>query len=582
MSLHVDHDLLTAGTSRVLFELTSRCNLKCVYCAVSQPSYHGQDLEVEHESIVAQTFALHPTEVQISGHGETTLVRGWQLLAREFLRRGLPLSLTTNLSKKFSAEEINVLCELTRITVSCDTTDPELFAKLRRGSKLDAMERNLRAIVDTCRNRKRQQPYIALNCTVMQQNIGGLVDVVRWAIAHEISCVSLVNLVRYPPLEGVMTPQHPADVDPQGALEKIAEARRVAREEGLDFNSMGGLETELKAALSNKKSASNGRQAPSVPALVASATTQSPAWGELEALQARVASDPTKIDVDAIARFAANAASFASTHAAGSRAQRSAPSSSSARTSSSPHEHETVNDQSTRAIADRPASARAPSDAIETVLSIAAQPGPSSGSSSRPNDLAETRDCVDPWEMTFIRADGRVALCCWSPHLGNLKDESLASLIDSPAARKMRAGLLSGELDDACRHCPARGMTTRANLAKRVRKTIERESLDDVEKLRARIYNLEGEREQLLAHAETLESEREHLKGHIANLEPDHAGLRGHVETLEHERGHLLGHIRNLERERSSITWFVVKRVRANIKQSALGKFFVRIKRNRA
>jgi len=86
----------------------------------------------------------------------------------------------------------------------------------------------------------------------------------------------------------------------------------------------------------------------------------------------------------------------------------------------------------------------------------------------------------------------------------------------------------------------------------------------------------------LLPHTKTLESEREHLKGHIANLEPDHAGLRGHVETLEHERGHLIGHIRNLERERSSITWFVVKRVRANIKKSALGKFFVRIKRNRA
>jgi len=473
MSLHVDHDLLTAGTSRVLFELTSRCNLKCVYCAVSQPSYHGQDLEVEHESIVSQTFALHPTEVQISGHGETTLVRGWQLLAREFLRRGLPLSLTTNLSKKFSAEEINVLCELTRITVSCDTTDPELFAKLRRGSKLDAMERNLRAIVDTCRARKRQQPYIALNCTVMQQNIGGLVDVVRWALAHKISCVSLVNLVRYPPLEGVMTPQHPADVDPQGALEKIAEARRVAREEGLDFNSMGGLETELRAALSNKTSASNGRLASSAPSPVACATAEAPASEELDAMQARVASDPTKIDVDESARFAANAESSASTHVAGAAPSLSARRSSSAQAASSANGRETADDESTRAVvrtqhSAKPASARAPSDAIEAVLSVASRPDSSSG----PNDLAETRDCVDPWEMTFIRADGRVALCCWSPHLGNLKDESLASLIDSPAARKMRAGLLSGELDDACRHCPARGMTTRANLANRVRKTL--------------------------------------------------------------------------------------------------------------
>jgi MoaA/NifB/PqqE/SkfB family radical SAM enzyme len=446
-------DLLAAGTSRVLFELTSRCNLKCVYCAVSQPDYHGQDLEVEHEQIVAQTAALHPSEVQISGHGETTLVRGWHLLAREFLRRGLPLSLTTNLSKRLSFDELQVLCEFSRITVSCDTTDPELFAKLRRGSRLDAVQRNLKSIVDTSRSRKRQKPYIALNCTVMQETIGGLVELVRWAARHGVSCVSLTNLVRYPALRGVMVPTHPADVDPSGALEKLEDARRAASTAGLDFNIMGGLEAEL--------------------------------------------------------------------HSASNRASS------------------------------RP---------------VPAEPG-------------ETRDCVDPWEMAFIRADGQVALCCWSKHLGNLKTESLDELIDSPAARKMREGLLTGDLGEDCRRCPARGTTRRELLARKVRRTLHRRGLGDLEKLRSRVHHLESEREQLLRHAETLEVEQRHMRNHIAIIEPERFGLLGHVKNLEQEREHLTGHIQNLERERRSIAGFVARRMRARLRDSFVGKFWIRVRR---
>lgn len=209
-------------------------------------------------------------------------------------------------------------------------------------------------------------------------------------------------------------------------------------------------------------------------------------------------------------------------------------------------------------------------------------PAGGSGTTTQPGGVVEpgeTRDCVDPWEMTFIRADGQVALCCWSKHLGNLKEQTLASLIESPAARKMRRGLLSGDLDDDCRHCPARGMTTRENLAKRVRKTIQRQDFDDVEKLRARIYNLEGEREQLIAHSETLDNERVHLRRHVANIEPVQAGLLKHVASLEQERVHLVGHIANLERERKSIAGFLVKRMRASLKASPIGKFLIRIKR---
>lgn len=81
---------------------------------------------------------------------------------------------------------------------------------------------------------------------------------------------------------------------------------------------------------------------------------------------------------------------------------------------------------------------------------------------------AQTRDCLDPWELVFVRVDGTVALCCFAPHVGNLADAPLPEILDGAAARRVRETLLNGQLDDACRCCPARDWTTTTALAERV------------------------------------------------------------------------------------------------------------------
>jgi sulfatase maturation enzyme AslB (radical SAM superfamily) len=41
----LDADLLAPGLiSEVRIDPTTRCNLRCVYCAVSQPDYNGEDM----------------------------------------------------------------------------------------------------------------------------------------------------------------------------------------------------------------------------------------------------------------------------------------------------------------------------------------------------------------------------------------------------------------------------------------------------------------------------------------------------------------------------------------------------------
>ncbi len=240
-------DRLHARTRIVHVELTSRCNLACVYCAVSQPGYQGRDLDLDPSDWVDQLERLHPREVHLNGHGETTLLRGWQRLARSLLERGLPLALTTNLSHAFEPDEIDVLSRMVSITISCDTPDPELHASIRRGSSLALVERNLEALIGLCRERGRQQPYIAINAVVTDLTVAGLPDLARWAFFSGANSLSLVSLIPYPPpRNGAVRTQRPARVDADSASRSIEEARRLAGEFRLDFNVMPGLEANLR------------------------------------------------------------------------------------------------------------------------------------------------------------------------------------------------------------------------------------------------------------------------------------------------------------------------------------------------
>jgi MoaA/NifB/PqqE/SkfB family radical SAM enzyme len=237
-----DH-LLEPGLRYLMLELTSRCNLRCVYCAVSQPDFHGLDITLGFERLRAELSSEGPIEIQMNGHGETTIVRNWEVLARELIEDGHRLSLTSNLAIPLREEELAVIRNMQRVTVSLDTCDPELLARLRRGSRLEKIQANLQRI-----RAVPGAPYVAINCTFTDQVMEGLPALVEWAAAHDLQCVALTNLVEYPQIDPDMSVRHPAEVDPQRALELLRRARTRAAELGLDFHAMDGLQELLVEA----------------------------------------------------------------------------------------------------------------------------------------------------------------------------------------------------------------------------------------------------------------------------------------------------------------------------------------------
>src|SRR5262245_53303199 len=116
-------DVVSRGPlGKIRLDLTTRCNLRCVYCAGSQTTYHSEDMPAEiadraMRAIIELSHEHRPREIYINGHGETTFIDGWVEVCASLLEHGFALVLTTNLAKNYSRRELEVLASVSTIAV---------------------------------------------------------------------------------------------------------------------------------------------------------------------------------------------------------------------------------------------------------------------------------------------------------------------------------------------------------------------------------------------------------------------------------------------------------------------------------
>ena len=137
----------------------------------------------------------------------------------------------------------------------------------------------------------------------------------------------------------------------------------------------------------------------------------------------------------------------------------------------------------------------------------------------------ETRDCLDPWKLSFVHADGGVSLCCWSRSIGSIKTTPVDEILKGDAARAMRRGLLTGRVPVDCVRCPSRSLVPLASLRKSVEEYMSADDSQGRRQLRKQVYGLH---EQVAS----LRREREATSQHIANLEEERAHVLKHNEML--------------------------------------------------
>jgi hypothetical protein len=160
----------------------------------------------------------------------------------------------------------------------------------------------------------------------------------------------------------------------------------------------------------------------------------------------------------------------------------------------------------------------------------------------------ETRDCLDPWNTVLLHANGDVSLCCWSKPVGNLHGSTLPEILRNAQSKELRRTLLSGELVDDCRDCPARGLVSRGALKVKVEE-LERDAHNRAElrRWRAHAQVLEADLIEQRLHNATIAANLEQQKLHNATIQADLAQQKLHNATLAKELGSLRPHAVLLE-----------------------------------
>lgn len=191
----------------VVLEITSKCNLRCIFCPKSIEGYNdiaGHDMEMPAET-VENVYAflghLGPAIISLVGVGEPTFRKDWvQIFGRLLSLPGVSLHLNTNLGRQYSNEEVAALLKAREIIVSVESADMETQKRLRKAVDLRTILHNVLRLKSMARATGAPRPRLVFNCTVSDRNVFGVAELA--ALAREVG-VDQVNFSSLYELEGV-------------------------------------------------------------------------------------------------------------------------------------------------------------------------------------------------------------------------------------------------------------------------------------------------------------------------------------------------------------------------------------------
>lgn len=231
MLLYPDEELENpAPLQQCRVDLTSMCNLKCVYCAVSQPDYRGKHMPHQTFQAILDVIGSdnRQLEVHLNGHGETTCHPKWVEYALLIQSVCPKTEILSNFAKCFSAEEVDVLARMHVIQISLDTVDAPLLRTIRRHIALDTIVDNISSI----RSRAaaiNTHPTWSLSCGIYDINIDGLNDFAEFVIASHFETVTFWNPVAYPSVTDRRAPRPISilDLPPPARAAALQKARNA-------------------------------------------------------------------------------------------------------------------------------------------------------------------------------------------------------------------------------------------------------------------------------------------------------------------------------------------------------------------
>lgn len=250
-------------------DITERCNLRCTYCAVSQPDYRGIHDGSESGVLGGREFpfaslqALIPLLsrskdriqlIAMNGHGETTFYPDWELICAQLLDNGHPLTVISNFAKEFSDGEIDVLARFKSITISMDAASNEVLKTVRRKVTLGSIVSNITRIRIRALALGNPPPEFDILSGIFDKNVDCIEDLARFAVTLQFTGITFWRLLKYPDV-GDIGDVKPIDQLPHEAIKyaiaKADSAADILRKHGLRVVFISNFIENIRANLND-------------------------------------------------------------------------------------------------------------------------------------------------------------------------------------------------------------------------------------------------------------------------------------------------------------------------------------------
>lgn len=161
--------------------ITSKCNIKCVYCMRESFVPKGDKITLEQLKEILKK-APYIRGVCIMGLCEPLLHPEIKEMLYWLKKNGYSISLTTNGTIKIDEEMFWALTNVDDFVISIDTTEPKTFKYLRGGADFKKVWDNLKFIIEQKKSHKLgryDNPPMHINAVITKENIGQMGDLIK-------------------------------------------------------------------------------------------------------------------------------------------------------------------------------------------------------------------------------------------------------------------------------------------------------------------------------------------------------------------------------------------------------------------
>lgn len=262
-SKNPDVDLENADLRKVhaytwmAISFTNRCNLSCVYCVQSvhkdSNPYFKMEFPYEYAERTLDFFASQGLDrFSTCVEGEATLYRYWCELFTKFHQKypHIKMRMTTNLSRKYTEEELELLANYYILDISIDTLDPELFSQLRRNGKVERVLENIDLIIKKSEELGIKGPFLMVHTVLSNLTWRSLEALADYAFERDMGIEignyeERANTVAYQQKMIVPLTRMPIEEqrEASAAIQRVKEkGERLGRKVGIQGNLLGILE----------------------------------------------------------------------------------------------------------------------------------------------------------------------------------------------------------------------------------------------------------------------------------------------------------------------------------------------------